>query len=454
MTPGAGRRCESEARWVKGPDAADNGRTMHRRDGHARTAGLLAGAVAVLLAAFMGGTALPAQAASYDASAPTNIQVSLGNKSATISWSPPGYDGGYPIIKYWVRSSPGYQSCETPWQSNATSCTVTGLENGVTYTFTVQAYNNITYGQAGVSPSVTPCCDAPRPPSGVSATAANGSATVTWNPSGSPAAGTDITYTVTASPNGGSCTTRANTCSFPGLANGSGYSFGVVASNSAGSSPPTMSNVVTPVGPPSPPLAITATVNRGAATVEWSPPASTGGAPVRRYVAVSSPGGLTCESAGTPSCIVRGLSNGTTYTFVVTAFNDVGGSTASDPSASTTLVAGPGAPVSARAARKGATAVVTWKRPRSTGGLPITRYTVTSSPGGLTCSSSAATRCTIRGLRAGTSYVFTVIAVNRKGPGAAARTNTVTMPAPPAPPSAPAPAPPPAESEKPQQPLG
>ena len=62
-------------------------------------------------------------------------------------------------------------------------------------------------------------------------------------------------------------------------------------------------------------------------------------------------------------------------------------------------------------------------------------YTVTSSPGGLTCSTSGATSCTVSGLTAGTSYRFRVTATNRIGTSPASGLSNAVVPT--APPGAP-----------------
>ena len=74
------------------------------------------------------------------------------------------------------------------------------------------------------------------------------------------------------------------------------------------------------------------TVGDGRATVTFTPPASNGGATIYKYTVTANPGGITQDCAGSP-CTVTGLTNGTAYTFTVTATNSAGGgdsSTASD----------------------------------------------------------------------------------------------------------------------------
>jgi predicted phage tail protein len=46
---------------------------------------------------------------------------------------------------------------------------------------------------------------------------------------------------------------------------------------------------------------------------------------------------------------------------------------------------------------------------------PVSLYTVTSSPGGLTCTTNGAVECTVQNLVAGTDYTFTVVGTNDQG---------------------------------------
>ena len=84
---------------------------------------------------------------------PTNVSASAGDKRATVSFTPPANDGGAPITAYTATSSPEALT----GTCSISPCTVTGLTNGSSYTFTVKAANEVGEGPASAaSNSVTP----------------------------------------------------------------------------------------------------------------------------------------------------------------------------------------------------------------------------------------------------------------------------------------------------------
>jgi len=102
------------------------------------------GAVLVVLAVIAGVLIYTFRTTTSVASAPQFVHATAGDASATLRWSIPASDGGAAIESYMATSQPGARTCTT----TATSCTVKGLTNGTSYTFTVVAKNS-----AGTSPA-------------------------------------------------------------------------------------------------------------------------------------------------------------------------------------------------------------------------------------------------------------------------------------------------------------
>ncbi len=271
----------------------------------------------------------------------------------------------------------------------------------------------------------------------VSATAIGGDAqaTVSFSPPSSDGGSPITTYTVTSSPSGITATGAASPILVPGLVNGTPYTFTVTATNAVGTGPPSApSNSVTPAAVPGAPTIGTATAGNAQATVAFTPPASNGGSAITSYTVTSVPGGITAFGSASPITVI-GLSNGTTYTFTVTATNGVGVGPASGPSNAVTPTAPagtPGAPTGVMATGGDAQATVAFSPPASNGGSPITSYLVTSIPGGITATGPASP-ITVTGLANGTSYTFTVTAINAVGPGPASLPSNAVTPLAPVP---------------------
>ena len=363
----------------------------------------------------------------------TGVSAIAFDSSVEVSWTAPESDGGSVVTAYTVTSSPGSKTCATD-SATSTSCMIDGLDNGTEYSFTVVASNSVGDGSASAaSSSVTPVTN-PGAPTGVSATAGNASASVSWTAPSSTGGASITAYTVTSSPGGRTCTTNGagRSCSVTGLTNGTSYTFTVVATNSVGKgSASAASSSVTPATTPSAPRGVSATAGNASARVSWRLIGNNGGSRVTAYTVTSSPGNRTCTTGPLLiSCRVTGLTNGTGYTFKVVATNRVGKGSASAASSPVTPAANPGAPTGVSAVSGDVSAAVSWTAPASDGGAAITAYTVTSSPGGQTCTTDRAylRSCRVYDLANGRPYTFTVVATSSVGDSPASAASSPVTP--------------------------
>jgi hypothetical protein len=199
--------------------------------------GIVAGEVELLGTATQNGTVTVALRSDPEVvvvatkpNAPTNLAVNSANGQAALTWTAPASDGGSEITGYTVTGTGGV-SCTT----TSTSCTISGLTSGTTYTYTVTATNAIS---TSVSSTAVVAAAATRPgaPTSIQASA-NGTrqSVISWTAPVSDGGSVITEYTATAT-GGATCTTATTSCTITGLADGTTYTFTVVATNLIGTS--------------------------------------------------------------------------------------------------------------------------------------------------------------------------------------------------------------------------
>ncbi|WP_259528353.1 Ig-like domain-containing protein [Shewanella baltica] len=316
----------------------------------------------------------------------------------------------------------------TPTFTSSTTsvCTIT---SGGALTFVTAGSCTINANQAGdssylpalqVSQTFNVNAIAPGAPTNPSATAGDTQASVAFvapvNIGGSAITG----YTVTTNP---AHVVPVNGASSPlvitGLTNGQAYTFTVTATNTAGTGAASVaSNSINPAAAQTITFAnpsaqnfgtaptLTATSNSGLTPTFTSSTTS--------VCTITSAGALTFVTAG--SCTINADQPGD-------------GSYLPATQVSRTFTVNPilpGAPTTVVATAGDTAASVVFIAPVSAGGVNITGYTVTSTPGGFT-GIGAGSPIVVTGLTNGTSYTFTVTATNIVGTGIASSvSNSVT----------------------------
>jgi hypothetical protein len=282
--------------------------------------------------------------------APTAVAATAGNASASLKWTAPSSDGGSAVTGYTAMATDASTSvttadvCPASDTAVATSCLVSGLTNGDSYTFAVAAINRVgTSAASSATSSVTPAT-VPGAPRSVTVRVVKSQITVSWSAplsnggsaiTGYTAIATDASTSVTtADVCPASDTAVATSCLVSGLTNGDSYTFAVAAINRVGTSAASSAtSSVTPATVPGAPRSVTVRVVKSQITVSWSAPLSNGGSAITFYTAIASPGLKTCTTTGATICTIKGLNKKMKYTIQVSASSSLGTGASSDRSA-------------------------------------------------------------------------------------------------------------------------
>ncbi|WP_312564424.1 DUF4347 domain-containing protein [Diaphorobacter sp.] len=263
--------------------------------------------------------------------APAIGTATAGDTAATVTFTAPASAGGAAITGYTVTSAPPGGT----GTGAASPISVTGLTNGVAYTFTVTATNS-----AGTGPA-SAASNAVTPKAAQTITFANpgaqnygtspdlsvlgGGASAT---SGLPVTFTSSTTGVCTITSGGVLTfVTAGTCTINAdQAGNASYLPATQVSRSF-----TVNAIV-----PGAPTIGTAIAGDTQASVAFTAPTNTGGSSITGYTVTVSPPDVAPVNGAASPIVVNGLTNGQAYTFTVTADNVAGTGPASAPSNSVT----------------------------------------------------------------------------------------------------------------------
>ncbi|MDN4070629.1 InlB B-repeat-containing protein [Paenibacillus vini] len=268
----------------------------------------------------------------------------------------------------------------------------------------------------------------PSVPSNLRVTTGDGQVTLNWD-SASGATYYDVYMSTTPGLAGKTsiATVTEATYQVSELSNGTTYYFVVKAGNAGGLS--TESNEVnaTPQIPaPGAPVLQQAIGGNAKVQLSWSPVLGSTGYQIYQSTESGIYGSETATvTESVYSYEVDGLTNGKVYYFVVKAINE-GGLSAESNEMSAKPATVPSAPRDVTAVAGNGQATITFTSPADNGGSSITKYEVTSSPGNIVAT-GVGSPIVITGLSNGTSYFFTVKAINEQGGSeSSASSNTVT----------------------------
>mgnify|MGYP006277195019 CR=1 FL=1 len=323
-------------------------------------------------------------------STPAWQTVVPADQSVALAWTIPN-DNGSALDAQFVEFASGDKTgtaCEVLITS--TSCEVTGLTNGVSYTFWLSASNSLGLSQKQESQSVVPG-KKPDNSTWVSAEALDRSVALTWQNGGiNGSSVTDVEVRFNQGDKSGiACDVEPGVtqCLVEDLTNGVSYDFTISQRNAFGWSDTVVSTASTPGRVPDAVSRLLVSGTGTTARLSWNSPDSNGAALSKIEVNFSSGNrsGAACSpSIDSTSCSVSGLTPGVAYSFSLVSTNSFGTSSATTSTKWTPYLAP--SKVSGLSGRQLSKTSVAWKwnAPSSFGGSAVLRYEYQISKNGST----------------------------------------------------------------------
>ncbi len=369
-------------------------------------------------------------------SVPSGLSATAGTNQVALSWT--ASSDNVAVTGYRVYRSSGGGAYAQVAAPSGTSYTDAGLTNGTAYSYKVAAVDAAANASAQSSAATATPADtqAPSTPAGLTATAGTNQVSLTWTASTDNVAVTG--YRVYR---GGVLIASPATAYYTdtGLTNGTSYSYTVAAVDaSANASGLSAGASATPADTqaPSVPSGLTATAGTNQVALSWS--ASTDNVAVTGYRVYRSSGGGAYAQVAAPSgssYTDAGLTNGTAYSYKVSAID--GSANASAQSAAATATPAdtqaPSVPTALAATAGAGQVSLTWTA--STDNVAVTGYRVYRSSGGgayALVASPATPYYTDTGLTNGTAYSYKVAAVDGAANASAQSSVATATPVPPA----------------------
>ncbi len=369
--------------------------------------------------------------------APSVVSADPGDSQATIFWDPVGGATSYNI--YWSTTTGVTTGTGTLIEGVISPYIHTSLTNGTTYYYIVTALNFYGEGTASSEFSATPDAVPPEAPTNLTVFSGDGQITVGWS-AVAAATAYNIYWSTTpgvTTATGTQIADVTNPYTHTGLTNGTTYYAVVTAVNASGESVESAEVSAIPVAIPA---NVSAAAGDAAVEISWDAAAGANSYSIYWSTSTGVTKGTGIEISGVTSPYAHtGLSNATTYYYVVTAANATGESAVSTEVSATPQVSAepPGAPT-ITAEPGNAQVTISWNSVLNASSYNVyigLSAGVTQSSFSSMVDGVVALSYTWTSLTNDTPYYFVVTAVNANGQSGDSNVASATPEAPPAAPS-------------------